>query len=185
MQIETPKERNLFLSAQFDQKSIMDLSKEIIDINENDDLLAAQYKPHGITLERKPIKIYIDSFGGQVYQCLGLVGIIENSKTEVHTICTGAAMSCGFILLIAGHKRFAYQHATMMYHQISSGGNMKIQDIVEDLAECERLQKWLEDLTIRKTKLKRKVLVKNRERKIDWFFTSKEALNYGIIDKIL
>lgn len=185
MQIDTPKERNLFFSAQFDQKTIMELSKSIVDINDNDDLLAEQYKPYGIKIERKPIKIFIDSYGGAVYQCLGLVGIIENSKTPVHTICTGAAMSCGFILLLAGHKRFAYPHATMMYHQISSGANMKIQDIVEDLKECERLQKWLEDLTVRKTKLKRKALVKNRACKVDWYFTSKQALEYKIIEEIL
>lgn len=185
MQIETPKARNLFFAAQFDQKTIMELSKEIIDINDDDDFLEEQYKPHGITIERKPIKIFIDSYGGAVYQCLGLVGIIENSKTPVHTICTGAAMSCGFILLLAGHKRYAYPHATMMYHQISSGSNMKIQDIVEDLKECERLQKWLEDLTVRKTKLKRKALIKNRACKTDWYFTPKEALELNIIGKIL
>ncbi len=173
MTIETPKDRSLFFSAQFEQKTIMELSKAIIDINDNDLLISETYKAHGLTLKPNPIKVYIDSYGGSVYQCLGLIGIIENSKTPIHTICTGAAMSCGFLLLLAGHKRFAYQHATMMYHQISSGAeHMKIQDIVEDLKECERLQKWIEDLTIRKSKLKRKQLYKNRERKIDWMFTS-------------
>lgn len=186
MTIETPKERSLFFSAQFDQKTIMELSKSIIEINDNDVLLSQTYKPLGVTIAPKPIKIYIDSYGGSVYQCLGLIGIIENSQTPVYTICTGAAMSCGFLLLLAGHKRFAYKHATMMYHQISSGQeHMKIQDIVEDLRECERLQTWIEDLTIRKTKLKRKQLYKNRERKVDWMFTSDEALAMGIIDDIL
>ena len=64
------------------------------------------------------IKIYIDSYGGQVYQCFGLIGVME-SKTEIHTVCS-AAMSCGFIILINGHKRFAYRHATPLYHRVSS-----------------------------------------------------------------
>lgn len=185
MNIETPKERNLFFSSQFDQKTIMELSKSIVDINSNDALLRKQYLSFGLKYKPKPIKIFIDSYGGYVYQCLGLVSIVEKSKTPIHTIVTGAAMSCGFMLLLAGHKRFAYEHATMMYHQVSSVLDGKIQDIVEQAIEVERLQKFLQDLTLRRTNINIQTLKQNRANKKDWYITSKQALKLKVVDVII
>ena len=60
--------------------------------------------------DREPIKIYIDSNGGNLNDTFTMIDAISMSKTPVWTICTGAAYSGGFFTFIAGHKRIAYNH---------------------------------------------------------------------------
>jgi len=179
------KERNLFFGKQVDQETIEALSREIILINENDVELVKLYAIYDLEYKPKPIKIYIDSYGGYVYQVLGLVGIMEKSKTGIHTICTGAAMSCGFIMLIFGHKRFCYEHGTPLYHQIGTGFSGKVEDLEQKFVESKRLQNKIEEMTIRKTKISKEKLDDIREKKIDWYMTAKEALDLEVIDEII
>lgn len=185
MELELPKQRNLFFSEQVDQKTILELSKSIIEINEHDLFLESLYVAHSLKYDCKPIKIYIDTYGGYVYQILGLIGIIEKSKTPVHTIVTGCAISAGFMLLISGHKRYGYEHSTSLYHQVSSLTSGKIQDMKEDIIEIERLQAKLESIILRKTKISKEQLYKNRLRKKDWWITAKQGIKLSVIDEII
>lgn len=180
-----PKERKLFFSKQVNQESIEKLSKDIILINESDRLLEKIYKVYDLVYIPKPIEIYIDSYGGNVYQAMGLVGIIDKSITPVHTICTGVAMSCGFIILIHGHKRFCYEHGTPLYHQVSGSSDGKVEDIEQYLIEAKRLQNKIEEMTIRKTKITKQQLDENRAKKIDWYVTAKEAKDLKVVDEII
>jgi ATP-dependent Clp protease protease subunit len=185
LQLTLPKERVLHLAQQVDQASINAITKSIIEINESDLQVSKISEVHGFTYNPKPIELYIDSYGGYVYQCLGLIGVIENSKIPVHTIVTGCAMSCGFMIAITGHKRYAYNHATFMYHQVSSGTGGKLKEMEEDIIETKRLQKFIEEHTLSKTKITEKDLEKCYDQKKDWYFTSKQALKSGIIDAII
>jgi ATP-dependent Clp protease protease subunit len=180
-----PKERNLFLAQQVDQSSINSLSKDIIAIEEDDEYLQKIYNVHGINYVPKPIKIYIDSYGGAVYQCLGLLGIIKACKTPIHTIVTGCAMSCGFLISITGHKRFGYPKSTYLYHQVSSVSWGKAKDIEEDFAETMRLQSIIEEHTIEHTKIPKKKLEKIFKSKKDWFMNTEEALKLHVIDEVI
>jgi ATP-dependent Clp protease protease subunit len=185
LQLPVPKERILYLSQQVDQASMNALTKSILEINEDDEYISKLSEITGFTYNPKPIEIFIDSYGGYVYQGLGLLGVIEKSKTPIHTIVTGCAMSCGFLIAIAGHKRFAYDKATFMYHQISTGAIGKLKDIEEEVIEGKRLQKILEEHTLAKTKMTEKELEKCYDDKKDWYITPKQALKYGIIDHII
>jgi ATP-dependent Clp protease protease subunit len=180
-----PKDRTLFFAKQVEQSSIESLTKSIIEINENDTLLKKMYAVYDIDYVAKPIKIMIDSYGGQVYQIFGLLAIMDESKTPIHTYVTGAAMSCGFMLLIHGHKRFAYKHATPLYHQVSSGTMGKVKDMEEKLEEAKRLQGLIETLTLEKTKITAKKLERVYKTKKDWYMTAEEALKLGVIDEIV
>jgi ATP-dependent Clp protease protease subunit len=180
-----PKERTLFFAKQVDQASIETLTKNILEINENDELLKKLYSVYELEYSPKPIKIMIDSFGGSVYAILGLLAIIDKSETPVHTYVTGAAMSCGFMLLIHGHKRFAYKHATPLYHQVGSGAFGKVKDMEEKLEETKRLQELLERLTLEKTNITAKKLERVYRTKKDWYMTAKEALKLGVVDEIV
>lgn len=153
MDLKEPKIRDLFFNKQVDQSSIGELTKSIVEIINDDKHLKKISKIMGYKYEPKPINIYIDSYGGHVYQILGLISIIEKSKTPIHTIVTGCAMSCGFLLLLSGHKRFAYPLSTVLYHQVSNGVWGKLKDIEDDISETKRLQKILEDFTMRKTNI--------------------------------
>lgn len=184
-EFKPPMARDLFLNDVVDQKMIGALTKSIIEINNSDLELSKLYSVWNLQYKPEPILIYIDTYGGYVYQMLGLLGIMEKSKTPIHTVVTGAAMSCGFMILICGHKRFAYKYATPMYHQIGSWHQGKIQDLKEDLVQSEKLQSLIEKIVIQKTKIKKAKLKELLVKKIDWYFTAKKALEYSVIDEIL
>jgi ATP-dependent Clp protease protease subunit len=120
-----------------------------------------------------------------VYQCFGLLSIMDNSKTPIHTIVTGTAMSCGFMILIHGHRRFGHRNSTVMYHQVSGGTDGKVKDMEDEVIEAKRLQHMLEKMTLEKTKISKKKLGKVYESKKDWFIEPDEAKQLGIIDEIL
>ncbi len=179
------KERNLFFDKQVSQSSINALSKEIIDISEHDEYLKKIYKAHDLIYKPKPIKIYIDSYGGYVYQCLGLIGIMRSCKTEIHTIVTGCAMSCGFLIAISGHRRFGYPRSTYLYHQVAGGAFGKVKDIEEELIEILRLQQSVEEITLESTSITKKMLEKAYRGKKDWYMSSEQAIKLRVIDEII
>ena len=180
-----PKKRDLFFTKQFDQESVSALTRDIIDVNRDDEHLKKVYSVYGMTYTPEPIKIYIDSYGGAVYQAFGLISIIEKSETPVHTIVTGCAMSCGFLLLISGHKRFAHKLSTPLYHQVSTRFTGKLKDMEEDIEETKRLQKEIEKLTKERTKISKKTLKEVFDGKRDWFMSANEALELGVVDGII
>ena len=94
-------------------------------------------------------------------------------------------MSCGFMILIHGHKRFAYEHATPMYHQVSTGFWGKVQDLEEEYKETKRLQKKFEQLTLERTKINKDKLKDILKTKHDWFMDADEALKQGVVDEII
>lgn len=183
--LQIPKERNLYLAKQVDQGSINEITKSIIEICENDEYLTKLYALHDLTYKPKPIKLYIDSYGGHVYQCLGLLGVMKNAKTPVHTIVTGCAMSCGFLISISGQKRFGYPKSTYLYHQVSTGFQGKAKDMEEEWIETNRLQKIIEGITMDNTNISKKKLKEVYDGKQDWFIDSKEAKELGVIDEII
>jgi len=180
-----PLKRNIYLPKQVTQASMNDLTKSIIEINDDDATLKKLYSVYDLEYIPKPIKLYIDSYGGAVYQCFGLIGVIENSAVPIHTIVTGAAMSCGFVILINGHKRFGYKHSTPLYHQVSTGFYGKVQDMEESLAQTKKLQKKIEDMTTSLTKISKKKLSEILKTKKDWYMSAEEALSMGVIDEII
>ena len=163
--IEKPAPRNLFLAQQVDQDSMNSLSKAIIEIRENDEYLKGLYHINGLKYEPKPIVIHVDSYGGAIYQCFGLLSIMKSEGTPVDTVVTGCAMSCGFMISIHGRKRKIHKHGTMMYHQVSTGAHGKVADIKDDLIEAMRLQKMIEDMTLESTKITKKKLDKVYKKK--------------------
>lgn len=182
---EKPANRNLFLAQQVDQDSMNALSKAIIDIREHDELLKKTYAMHHLSYDPQPIVIYIDSYGGAVYQCFGLLSIMKDKGTPVNTVVTGCAMSCGFMIAIHGAHRKIHKHGTMMYHQVSTGAHGKVADIKEELIEAMRLQKMIEDMTLENTKITKKKLEKVYKKKQDWYLDAEHSLKWGCVDEII
>lgn len=179
--------RNLFFNQDVNQDSIGNLTKKIIEFNDTDDRIEKMIKADllPISYERPPIKIWIDSYGGLVYQILGIISLIESSKTPVHTICTGIAASAGFMLLISGHKRFAYKYSTLMYHQLSSGTVGTLKDMAESIEQKTKLQSTLELIVKDKTAISPKILKDSFDKKQDLFFDSETAKSLKCIDEII
>jgi ATP-dependent Clp protease protease subunit len=183
--LQKPKERNLFLTKEISKNSIGEIVKEIVDINENDEYLKKIFDIHGFKYVPKPIKIFIDSPGGEVYPCFGLLSIIESSKTPIYTYAVGHAMSCGFLILIMGKKRFAYKLSSLVYHQIASAVWGDVKQLEEEMIEIKRLQEKVEKIVLDKTKISKEKLEENYDMKRDLFFDLDEAIKLGIIDEII
>ena len=132
--------------------------------------------------DRKPIKIYIDSNGGCLSDTFTMIDAIKLSKTPIWTICTGAAYSGGFFTFIAGHRRFAYDHASFLYHEGSTATGA---DAGKFRNYAEFYQKELEQLkevTLKYTKITPEEYKEHI--KDDWWMTADEALKYGVCDEI-
>lgn len=117
-------DRIIYLANDIRNISIGHTNAYLLSLIEKDDKGEAKEKEY----KREPIKIYINSYGGNLYDMWSLIDIILNSKTPIYTYCKGYAMSAGFKIFLAGHKRFVSKHATLLYHQLSgwTGGHNAI-----------------------------------------------------------
>jgi ATP-dependent Clp protease protease subunit len=173
--------RLFYLSDDVDNSSIGQLCWSLISQLQEDDNKEEKEK----NFTREPIKIYINSYGGSVYDMWALIDIMLNSKTPIHTYCTGYAMSAAFKIFLAGHKRFATKHATFMYHQMSCKRHGKYQDLVEDREQMDYLQKSIEEYVVERTNLTQADMDDIRERKKDFYIHSKDAVKWGIVDEVI
>lgn len=134
------------------------------------------------------IKIYINSNGGEVSALLPLIDIIDSINKPVRTIVMGKAYSCGALLLICGHKgyREAYKNADILIHEVASDrGYAKNSQIQHDAKYIQRLNLLLAKIIKERTKMKEAEVKKYMESNSDIFITAKDALRYGLIDKII
>ena len=133
----------------------------------------------------KDIYFYINSPGGVVTAGLSMYDTMNYIKPDIVTICIGQAASMGAFLLSAGTKgkRYALPHARIMIHQPSGGAQGQSTDIQIQAQEIQRLKDMLNEIMAKNCNKKPKQLEKDTER--DNFMSAKEALEYGLIDKVL
>lgn len=170
--------RNLVLSGEINEESAQNIIQHINDINEDD---------HTLSSEREPICLKINSIGGSMYDGFAIIGAIESSITPVYTCGYGAIMSMALPILLSGHKRFAHQLTSFMYHECLSvfGDYEKVTTLKENLEETERLSDMYDDYILSKTSLTQKQLDKVKKGKYDWYFDTDDAIKYKIIDQII
>lgn len=176
-----PMERKLYLKENVDEKSVMPLIEAIHRINDDDAEKEKEYNGW----EREPIKLYIYTYGGVCYAGFALIDAIRASKTPVHTIVLGTAMSMGIFIFNAGHKRLIGEHATLMYHDvsISTGMNGEMTEGLKiELDEALRLQKMGSDFLMEYSLIEESVLKDYINRKADWYISAEEAIRLKIAD---
>jgi len=156
-------------------ENINDLIYTIYEINEED----------AKKQTAEPIKLIINSSGGEIYSGLALIDVIGTSLTPVHTICHGAAMSMGLIIFAAGHHRTASNNATFMYHEAMYGVEGKTAYHRQEMKEANRIDKICDDYLMSRTKLTTKILDDVKNRQAEWYFDAKTALKYGVVNEIL
>jgi len=133
----------------------------------------------------KDIYFYINSPGGVITSGLSMFDTMNYIKPDIVTICIGQAASMGAFLLASGTKgkRYALPHARIMIHQPSGGAQGQSTDIQIQAKEIQRLKDTLNEILAEKTGKTVKRIEKDTER--DYFMSSAEALEYGLIDKVL
>ena len=134
------------------------------------------------------IPVIIDSYGGQVYSLMSMIAAIESSELPVATIVEGKAMSCGAVLLSFGEQgmRFADPNATVMIHDVSSGGWGKIEELKADVAEAERLDEKIFTMMARNCGKKDDYFKKKvfNKKHADWFMDAQEAKRHGLVNHL-
>ena len=133
----------------------------------------------------KDIHLYINSPGGSVTAGMAIYDTMQYIKPDVSTICIGEAASMASILLMSGSKgkRFALPHSEIMIHQPLGGFEGQASDIAIHAKNILRIREEMYDVIVKHTGKTKKVVTVDTDR--DNFLTAKEALNYGIIDKII
>lgn len=136
--------------------------------------------------KKKDISIYINSPGGSVYSGLGIYDTMQLISPDIVTICTGLAASISAILLCAGTKgkRSSLVHSKIMIHQPILGGlDGQASDIVIAAKEIDKCKKTLVDIISLHSGQDPEKVFSDVDR--DYWLSSQEAKDYGLIDNIL
>ena len=133
----------------------------------------------------KDISFYINSPGGSVSAGMAIYDTMNFIKCDVSTICIGMAASMGAFLLSAGTKgkRFALPHSEIMIHQPLGGAKGQATDIEIQAKQILRIKATLNEILAANTGKPLEVIEKDTDR--DNYMTAQEALEYGLIDKIV
>ncbi len=133
----------------------------------------------------KDISIYINSPGGSVYAGLAIYDTMRFIKPEVATICCGVAMSMGSLLLTGGTKgkRFSLPNSRILIHQPSAGFEGQSTDIEIHAREIISMRKRIDEIYALHTGKPEEEVHRDMER--DRFFRADQALEYGLIDKVI
>jgi ATP-dependent Clp protease protease subunit len=134
---------------------------------------------------KRDIQIYVNSPGGSVYAGLGIYDTMQFISPDVATICTGIAASMAAVLLCAGAKgkRSALKHSRIMIHQPMGGMQGQASDIEITAREILKLKKELYDIIATHSGQPFDKVWADSDR--DYWMTSQEAKDYGMIDEVL
>ena len=133
----------------------------------------------------KDIHLYINSPGGSITAGLSIYDTMQFIQPDVSTMCVGQAASMGAMVLAGGAKgkRLALPHSRMMIHQPSGGAQGQASDIEIQANEIIELRRLLNVLLSINTGQSEKSIARDTER--DNFLSAKEALDYGLVDKVI
>ena len=168
--------RRLYLNGEVDDSVIDGLVYQILRFNRQDKGKAIE--------DRTPIKLYINSPGGDVTSGYGLIDAIITSKTPVYTINQAMCASMGFLIFIAGNKRFSMPHSEFLMHDGSNfamGSTAKMKDRMDfELGEIEEMTK---NYIIERTNITEQIY--SEKYRVEWYFLPKVAKENGVTDYIV
>ena len=176
-------ERSYDIYSRLMQDRIVLLGGEVNDDSAN--LIVAQLLFLQAQDPKKPVNMYINSPGGSVTAGLAIYDTMQFISCPVYTYCIGQAASMGAVLLTAGEKghRFSLPNARIMIHQPWGGAEGKASDIEITCQEILRLKQKLNEILSSHSGQPMENVVRDTDR--DHFMSAEEALEFGLIDKII
>ena len=176
-------ERSYDIFSRLLSDRIILLGEEVTDTSAN--LIVAQLLYLESQDPDKDIQLYINSPGGSVTAGMAIYDTMQYIKPDVSTICIGMAASMGAFLLSSGAKgkRFALPNAEIMIHQPSAGTSGQITDMSIHLKRLELVKQRMTRILSENTGKDYDTILNACER--DNFMTADEALNFGLIDKVI
>jgi ATP-dependent Clp protease protease subunit len=152
----------------------LEYQREILQFNIDD----KNIKPEN----RKPVRILINSPGGYLAPAVSLARTIKMSKTPIYTINISQALSAAFIILLSGHKRYVMPGAWCLFHNGSIGIEGTYDDTQASSKQYKKEISDVHDFIVENTEIPRTTLARHKN---DWWISDKEALKYGVVDKII
>ena len=176
-------ERSFDIFSRLLRERIIFLGTPIDDMVAN--LVVAQLLLLDSENPEKDIMLYINSPGGSVTAGFAIYDTMQHIRADVSTICLGQAASMGAFLLSSGTKgkRMALPHSRVLIHQPLGGAQGQATDIEIQAAEILRIKKSLNEILASNTGQSIKKIEKVTDR--DYIMTPAEALEYGMIDKVV
>lgn len=176
-------ERSFDIFSRLLRERIIFLGTPVDDMVAN--LIVAQMLLLDSENPEKDIMLYINSPGGSVTAGFAIYDTMQHIRADVSTICLGQAASMGAFLLAAGTKgkRMCLPHSRVLIHQPLGGAQGQATDIEIQAAEIVRIKKSLNEILATNTGQSLKKIEKDTDR--DYIMTPEEALEYGMIDKIV
>ena len=176
-------ERSYDIFSRLLNDRIIFLSEEVNDTTAS--LIVAQLLYLEAQDPDKDIQFYINSPGGSVTDGMAIYDTMQYIKCDVSTICIGMAASMGAVLLSSGAKgkRIALPNAEIMIHQPSGGAQGQATDIQIQAERILQMKKSLNTILAERTGQPYEVICKDTER--DNFMTAQQAMEYGLIDKVI
>lgn len=173
---ESRQERIFWIDYEIDKTyQLIELGKIITLLN---------HKEKDIPVEElEPIILLIYSYGGDTDQCRFLCDLIQSSRIPIITIATGVAMSAGFYIFLAGHRRYAFKHSQLLIHSGSASFSGTASEIEEAQNNYKKeLEEW-KGYVLANTSISEKLFKKNQQK--DWYISGRELVDLGIITKFI
>ena len=168
------KQRKIFLDYDIGVE-VMPLVRMILRWNMED---------RGVTIKsRKPIMIYIHSYGGSLDYMWDLIGVIEASETPVYTVNVGKCCSAASLIFMSGHKRFMTKRAIVLIHEGSASMNGDSTKVLDASDSYRKELKKMKDYILERTRISPRVL--NKKRNNDWEIDAEFCLANGVCDQII
>ena len=176
-------ERSYDIYSRLLKERIIFLGEEVNDVSAS--VIVAQLLFLEADDPDKDIQLYINSPGGSVTAGMAIYDTMQYIKCDVSTVCIGMAASMGAFLLAGGKKgkRFALPNAEIMIHQPSGGAQGQATDIQIQAERILQMKKSLNTILAERTGQPYEVICKDTER--DNFMTAQQAMEYGLIDKVI
>jgi len=165
------KERLIILGSEIESQMANLIVAQLLYLNRED--------------PERPIQMYINSPGGEVYSGFAIYDAIQEISAPVSTTAVGMTASFGTVVLISGAhgRRFALPNATIHMHQPHGGAQGQASDIVIHANEYQRMKDRMIDIFMEHTGQPRDVLERDMDR--DFYFDAKRAVEYGLVDAVL
>lgn len=168
---------NIYFYCEVSKETIIDLNYHLEDLSNKLMIMSIQ---NGI--DPIPIKLHIQSDGGEVFSAFSAVDTIKNCKVPVYTYIEGCAASAATIISVAGHKRFITKNSHMLIHQISSGFWGKMNEIEDEMKNLALITKYVMNIYKENTNLTIKQMKEIFKK--DLWMPSDECLKMGLVDEI-
>lgn len=134
---------------------------------------------------KQPIRLCIDSPGGDYVEGMAICDMIEALRVPVYTYAVGNVASAAFKIFIAGKKRFTYKHSRFLFHSVAGGTRGTQKDVEEDLEDYKRINNEIREYVARRTNIPQNMIDDTIDNCKDLWFTADEAIKYGIADVLL